>query len=105
MNVPTYLIVIQWLLLIGLGVLVMVMYRQLAYLLNLSGAVKRGGGLDIGAAAPVFEYQSVQRLPHAQPARGAFQPSGQLSLVMFARPECVTCEKMVRALTRMTRRE
>ncbi len=55
-EVPVALLVAEWVLLLGLGAMVLLMYRQLAYLLGLSRAISGAGGLKVGEQVPSFEY-------------------------------------------------
>jgi hypothetical protein len=99
----TEIIVAQWALLLGLGVLVVVMYRQLAYLLLLSRAASGHGGLAVGERAPDFTYWPVHSMPSdGQPKE--FRPDGVPTLILFVNPGCGSCEVAVRNLEQVTRK-
>ena len=87
----------QWVLLLALGVLVIVMYRQLAYLMRLVGGNSAQEGLAVGESAPKFEYLDL-RNESAKPQQ--FVPGGSVTLLMFADPGCNACEKALVALDR-----
>jgi hypothetical protein len=99
MNVPLPISIAQWVLLFGLGVLVIVMYRQLAYVLNLIGVDAEQTGLVIGERAPSFKYTSNVR--STEPLVHSFLPSGHSTLLMFADPGCLSCEHAMVALERV----
>lgn len=95
---PLWLVVSQWVLLFALGLLVIVMYRQLGYLLHLKDAGTEQDGLPIGEKAPAFDYTPVngdRRLP------ARFEPTGQWSLLAFVEPGCVSCRSTIPALERL----
>lgn len=102
LSVPTPVFVAQWVLLGGLGFLVILMYRQLAYLIRVGKSVSSDGGLAIGQPAPAFEYW---------PARNSggraqmFQPRGTASILLFADPACPSCERAVSVLADVIRGE
>jgi thiol-disulfide isomerase/thioredoxin len=93
-EVPTPLLVSQWILLLGLGALVFITYRQLAYLLGISTAVTGGSGLDVGEIAPPFDYQGVS----SGLGDGRFESPSAPTLLMFATPGCGSCDEAVRNL-------
>jgi hypothetical protein len=93
MRVPVYLEVAQWALLLGLGCLVVVMYRQLGRLLRQPdhGAVL---GPAVGSKAVEFRYE---RVPDG--ATGLLTPGGgQAILLAFVDPTCPACEQLVTSL-------
>jgi len=100
-EVPTVLVTTQWALLLGLAVLVVVMYRQLAYLLNIGRALSGAGGLELGERAPGFEY--LTRVPGATEGweRRAFAVSGAPTLLMFTHPGCGSCDVALQNLQRV----
>jgi hypothetical protein len=100
-EVPTPLLVAQWMLLLGLGVLVFLMYRQLAYLLGLSRAVSGGGGLAVGDRAPRFEYE-VGNGDGSR--REVFSPEGALTLLMLTSPGCGSCATALKNFEKVTRK-
>jgi hypothetical protein len=95
-QIPLYLAVVQWVVLLSLGLLVLLMYRQLARQMGI-GARPQEPGLPTGTRATAFDYVSV-------PANGArrqarFEPaSGRPALVLFADPSCTACDEALIAL-------
>jgi hypothetical protein len=100
-ELPVTLVIAQWVLLFALALFVIVMYRQLAYLLGLTSAIRAGGGLEVNDAAPSFEY--VPAFADAQPGR--FRPQGAQSVLMFVNPGCDSCEVALQQLGRAAHRE
>lgn len=101
MNVtlPIWIVVMQWVLLIGLGVLVILMYRQFAYYVGLRDRTTEtktvDWGLRPGQAAPSFVAHSMNG------DSSVFLPSdtpGRWRLLVFADPYCGTCERGLAAL-------
>lgn len=100
-SVPMSLVVTQWVVLFALGGLVIVMYRQLAHLLELSGSAHDPGGPDIGAQAPAFDY----RHPSESAATNRLAPPGQGPIVLlFSDPWCGACDKALQAVETVTQR-
>lgn len=96
MTIPLYLAVAQWVLLLALGLLVFVMYRQLARIFNASANSSASGGLgpDVGTRAASVEYTRV-----SDDTAQRFTPGGrQPSLVAFVDPTCPACEQLVSTL-------
>ncbi len=90
MRVPVYLEVAQWALLFALGLLVVVLYRQLGRLMG-NAAKTPELGPAVGSMATPFRYQ---RLPDGMTAQ--FRPGdGQRALVAFVDPTCPACEQLV----------
>jgi hypothetical protein len=100
-ELPALVVVAQWVLLAGLAVLVLLMYRQLAWLLRLASAESEGGGLAPGERAPSFEFK---RWRGTGPADGVFDPSAGPAVLAFAEPYCKSCAEMLSVLERITRR-
>jgi hypothetical protein len=93
MRIPVYLEVAQWALLFALGLLVIVLYRQLGRHFSLA---KRSDDLGpaVGSGAAGFEYA---RVSDASVQR--FTPGdGRAALVAFVGPTCPACEDLVVAL-------
>lgn len=92
---PLWLVVSQWVLLFALAALVVLMYRQLGYLLDIQKIGSEDEGLPLGEPAPSFDYilaqGSTQRSNH-------FDPEGMKSLLLFADPNCVSCRDALSAL-------
>jgi hypothetical protein len=91
--VPTPVLVAQWVLLGALTLLVVIMYRQLAYLMRLGRGASEDGGIELGRPAPAFTYH-VRR-----GTRRTFDPIGKPAIVLFAEPACPACERAVEELT------
>jgi hypothetical protein len=93
-KVPVYLEVAQWALLLGLGFLVVIMYRQLGRVFGSKPEFEHGPA--IGSQAPGFEYLRVsdRSVQLAEPG------DGQPILLAFVNPTCQACGKLVAAFTR-----
>jgi hypothetical protein len=95
-RVPIYLEIAQWALLLGLGCLVIVMYRQLARLLGHRDDAHELGPA-VGSIAAAFRYA---RIPGN--AVGRLVPGdGQALLIAFVDPTCPACEQLVTSLTEL----
>jgi hypothetical protein len=96
-SVPLWIAIGQWVLLFALGILVVVAYRQLGYMMHLKDKGSERDGLSVGEQAPSFTY-----IPAKQ--RGGeprfFEPKGSWSLLLFADPGCISCQNALRALER-----
>jgi hypothetical protein len=93
MRIPVYLEVAQWALLLGLGCLVVVMYRQLGRLLR-QPEHDAGLGPPVGSTAGSFRYE---RVPDGE-TRLVTPGDGQAVLIAFVDPTCPACEKLVNSL-------
>lgn len=94
MTIPLYMVVAQWVLLIALGLLVTVMYRQLGWHLNVT---KKDPvlGPEVGSRAGEIEYvdSSNSAIMHR------YAPSdGRPALLAFVDPMCPACEQLVETL-------
>ncbi|HYZ77715.1 MAG TPA: hypothetical protein VE596_10120 [Gaiellaceae bacterium] len=98
-EIPTALAVAQWALLLGLAVLLVVAYRQLAYLMQVGQAASSHGGLAVDAEAPAFEYEPLG----AANGTKRFEPRGAPAVLMFTDPGCGSCEKALLTLDQVTR--
>jgi peroxiredoxin len=100
-SLPTFVFVTPWVLLFALGLLVVLMYRQLGFLLRLRDRGSVRDGLTLGQAAPVFGYRTVDgtRGPVAR-----FQPGKKWILLMFADPACMGCGKALAAVENVVRK-
>jgi hypothetical protein len=99
-EIPVYLAVVQWVLLVTLAFLVVVVYRQLAQAIGV-GTPARERGLPIGSSSAAFTY--VRLRPVASGA-GRFEPgSGRPSLLLFADPSCQACDVALRELEKAAR--
>jgi hypothetical protein len=96
-TMPLPVAVAQWVMLLAFGLLLILAYRQLAYLLEVSArASGREGGLKLGTAAPAFSFSA------ASGSLGEFSVDGGLPVVlMFVNPRCRSCEDAVVALGRI----
>lgn len=89
MVVPVYLELAQWALLLLLGLLVVIMFRQLGRLFNRESRPERAA--LVGTKAPDFGYLRVGDSRELEfPAA-----SGQPTLVAFVDPTCPSCEELV----------
>ncbi|MGE5137002.1 MAG: hypothetical protein ACM32E_29420 [Gemmatimonadota bacterium] len=92
MTIPVYVAVAQWVLLLTLGILVVLMFRQLGRQLAASQPAAAPGP-EPGSRAAAIGY--------TRPDGGeeVFRPGGgRAALVAFAEPTCPACEELVAAL-------
>ena len=95
-RIPVYLFVAQWALLAALGVLVVIMYRQLGRLLT--GSDKAADlGPEVGGQAPALTYITTREHQERPFTPGDEGPA----LVAFADPTCPSCEQLVAVLGEM----
>lgn len=93
MTIPVYLDIAQWALLFALALLLIVIYRQLGWHFN-AVTRRRSLGPAVGSAAAAFDYKSIPGL-----AVRRFSPGhGQVALLAFVDPMCLSCEQLVTAL-------
>lgn len=85
-DVPLPVVVTQWMLLVGLSLLVIIMYRQLAHMLLLTKASSSGGGRSIGDSIEPFEYWV-----GASTESKTFKANDRPTLVMLSDPLCSSC--------------
>jgi len=97
-TLPTWLVVSQWVLLFALGLLIIVIYRQIGFLEQLKDRGSERDGLSIGEKAPVFDYTPVNQ---STDTSIRFEPRGRWSLLVFADPGCVSCQNTLLALERL----
>ncbi len=90
MTIPLYLAIAQWMLLLALGLLVFIMYRQLGHIFRgPTTAAEFGPAVGTGAAS--VEYTRV-----GDDTRHVFTAGdGQAALVAFVDPTCPACESLV----------
>ena len=87
--------------LLGLGVLVVILYRQLAALMNLKAHQHQSvedltGGLPAGAVAPAFDYWFVNADNFR---RASWHPiTNEGAILLFGDPLCGSCERALLAL-------
>jgi hypothetical protein len=93
MRIPLYLAVAQWTLLLALGLLVIVMYRQLGRVLG--RAKPAPAGPAAGSSAASFGYVRAGE----DTVRSLTPGSGQPALLAFVDPTCPACERLVAALS------
>jgi hypothetical protein len=92
-RIPEYLEVAQWALLLALGALVVVLYRQLGRLLS-NKRDPATPGPAVGDRATSIRYR---RLPDGD--AGELAPGGgQPALIAFVDPTCPACERLVSSL-------
>jgi thiol-disulfide isomerase/thioredoxin len=97
-TLPLWLVVSQWTLLFALGFLVIMVYRQIGFLLRLRDLGTEREGLPTGKKAPVFDYFPVNGDANI-PTR--FDPTGKWTLLLFIEPSCVSCQSAFLALERL----
>ena len=99
MTHPVWLTVAEWTALFALGVLVVLMYRQLGRVF--AGKTPAASiGPVLGSVAPSFDYVRVR-----DGSEHAFLPGGgQPSLVAFVDPTCPSCEALVESFDEGARR-
>ena len=92
-RIPIYLEIAQWALLLGLGSLLFVLYRQLGRLLtNQHDSAELGP--PVGSKAAPIRYAAVPDGSHHRLAPG----DGQPTLIAFVDPTCPACERLVVSL-------
>jgi hypothetical protein len=100
MYIPLYLVIAQWALLLVLGLLVVVAFRQLGRVLGQARQPAEAGPA-VGSAPGAIAYE---RLAGPDGAAGSaavqsFAPGGgQAALVAFVDPTCPSCEELVATL-------
>jgi hypothetical protein len=95
-RIPEYLVVAQWALLAALGVLVVIMFRQLGRLLT-GSAQAPALGPRIGTRAAPLTYAR----PGEQTRRQLTPGDGRPLLLAFVDPTCPSCEELVAVLGRL----
>jgi len=93
MRIPVYLEIAQWVLLLGLGSLLVVLYRQLGRLLSEKHDHAELGPPTGSKAAPI-RYVTVPDGSRERLAPG----DGRPALVAFVDPTCPACEQLVVSL-------
>jgi hypothetical protein len=94
MRIPLFLAVAQWALLAALGLLVLIMYRQLGRVFGQNKPAAAEHGPAAGTVAAAFEYTRL-----ADESLQYFVPGGgQAALVAFADPSCQACDRLVAAM-------
>lgn len=101
-TLPTAVVVTQWVLLVALGALMVVLYRQMAYLIDLGTNLhEKTGGIDEGEVMPRFSYRPLKGRGHGRDVQ--FETYGRPTLVMLTDPRCSSCEKTLIEAERETR--
>lgn len=93
MKIPVFLAVAQWALLLSLGWLVVIMYRQLGRVFG-EQKTSPDHGPSIGSSAPAIEYMRL-----ADDTPGYLTPGSQPTLVAFVEPSCLSCDRLVAAMS------
>lgn len=94
MRVPVGLAIAQWCLLIGLGLLVVVLYRQLGRAFHRPREGQELGP-PLGTRAASFSYA---RVADRNVSRVSPGDEGRPALLAFVDPTCPSCERLVEAL-------
>jgi len=104
MRIPLFLVIAQWALLLGLGLLVITAYRQLGRVLGQSRPAA-GIGPEVGSRPGRISYQALsgqalsgQALSGQAGAELSFVPGGRPAMLAFVDPTCPSCEELVTAL-------
>jgi hypothetical protein len=92
-----YLTVAVWTALFALGVLVLIVYRQLGRVFAPAGP-RAELGPSVGVKANAFEYIRL-----SDRSSRSFVPGGGAALLAFVEPTCPTCEALVENLGRASR--
>jgi len=93
MRIPVYLEIAQWALLLGLGALLVVLYRQLGRLLSQKNDHAELGP-PVGSKAAPIRYAAVPDGSRERLVPGEGQPA----LIAFVDPTCPACERLVVSL-------
>jgi hypothetical protein len=93
MRIPIYLEIAQWALLLGLGSLLVVLYRQFGRLLSEKHDHAELGP-PVGSKAAPIRYVTIPDGSHERLAPG----DGQSALIAFVDPTCPACEQLVVSL-------
>ena len=94
-TLPTSLVVAQWIVTLALAVILVIAFRQLAFLVNIQGKMRAEEGLPVGVTIPAFEYVSVA-------GEKRHFATGDIALAMLvADPLCASCESALVALEKI----
>jgi len=96
MRIPLYLVIAQWALLGALGILVIVLFRQLGRLLNGTAKAAELGPVTGSRAAALSYVRPGEQAPHQLRPGG-----GQPLLLAFVDPTCPSCEQLVLTLDQL----
>jgi hypothetical protein len=101
-QVSLWIFIGQWSLLLALGFLVIIAYRQLGYLVHLKETLRSVGtekdGLPLGSQAPSFSYTPIRA---SEGASRYFAPQENWSLLVIADPECASCRNALAVVTKL----
>ena len=98
MRIPLFLVIAQWALLLGLGLLVITAYRQLGRVLGQSRPAA-GIGPEVGSRPGRISYQALSgEALSGEDAERTFVPGGRPAMLAFVDPTCPSCEELVTAL-------
>jgi hypothetical protein len=98
MKIPVYIVIAQWALLFVLGLLVVIIYRQLGRIFvknSRASDSKHGPAVGSHAASLTYTRISDETLQRLNPG------NGEPTLVAFVDPTCPACEDLIAALGRM----
>jgi len=98
-------LIAQWVLLLGLAVVVLALVRQVGVLhqrIGPAGALMISKGVKIGEQSPTLKLQT---LDGAEITVGALDPAGRSTLVMFVAPDCPVCASLLPALKSIGKQE
>jgi hypothetical protein len=96
LRIPLYLAIAQWALLGALGVLVIVLFRQLGRLLNGTAKAAELGPVTGSLAVPLSYLRPGEETPRRLAPGG-----GQPALIAFVDPTCPSCEQLVLTLDQL----
>lgn len=86
------IIATMWALIVLLGVLLVLLYRQIGHLYRLGDVEELNHGLPPGSHAPEFDLAPIGDRRIATGVSGRFPRRGQPGILMFADPGCAACE-------------
>jgi methylamine dehydrogenase accessory protein MauD len=95
----------QWLLMIGLGVVVLALVRQVGILhqrVAPAGALTISQGVRPGEVAPQLSLKTLDGEPITI---GGLRPDGRSTLLAFVSPDCPVCAQLVPAIRAIARQE
>src|ERR1700742_1355754 len=105
MNILIASQIISWIVIVGLGVAVLALARQVGVLhmrLAPAGALMTGKGPAVGEAAPVLDVATIDGAPLSI---GRALAKGHLQLLMFVSPHCPLCKDLIPIAKSFARRE
>lgn len=106
MNISLQVILaLQWLLMIGLGVVVLALVRQVGILhqrVAPAGALTISQGVRPGDLAPELSLKTLDGEPITI---GGVRPDGRSTLLMFVSPDCPVCAELLPVIRAVARQE